>query len=505
LRVAAEMTQGAGGRSIGTAARDWTADLQKLDEYRWLLPQEYKPGMLVPGLIFSSEEMLAAAGQDEALEQVANVAFLPGIVRYSMAMPDIHWGYGFPIGGVAAMRIEDGVISPGGVGFDINCGTRLLRTNLTEADVRPRLKELVDQIFRDIPAGLGGSGLLRLSLTEIDQVLVQGARWALEKGYAWQEDVETIESGGVLPGADPERVSRKAKERGAPQLGTLGSGNHFLEVQVVDEVYDPLAAETMGITGKEQVLVFMHTGSRGLGHQTCQDYLDVMEAASDRYEIFLPDKQLACAPISSSEGRDYLGAMNAAANFAFCNRQLITHWTRRAFERIFQRDARDDLGMFVVYDIAHNIAKIERHMVDSVEQSLCVHRKGATRAFPPGHPDVPGKYQQIGQPVLVPGDMGRYSFVAVGTHQAMSETWGSTCHGAGRVRSRHGAKRMLKGVNMRQRLAELGIYIRAQNPGLLAEEASEAYKDVAAVIDVLDGAGIAKKVCRMRPLGVVKG
>ncbi len=485
--------------------KSWKAVLERLDDWRWILPQEYKPGMRAPGMIFASEKMLNLIGQDQAIEQVANVAFLPGIVNYSMAMPDIHWGYGFPIGGVAAMRVEDGVISPGGVGFDINCGTRLLRTNLSEEEVRPRLKELVDQIFRDIPAGIGGSGLVRVSPKEIDAVLTKGARWALEQGYAWPEDLAMIEGGGALPGANPDMVSRRAKERGGPQLGTLGSGNHFLELQVVDELFDPEAAAVMGITGPGQVIVFIHTGSRGLGHQTCQDYLDVMETAAERYDIRLPDKQLACAPVKSREGQDYLSAMTAAANFAFCNRQLIAHWIREAFQRVFGRDAREELGMFLVYDVAHNIAKIERHRSNGREMTVCVHRKGATRAFPPGHPDLPAAYQRIGQPVLVPGDMGRYSYIAVGTQQAMAETWGSTCHGAGRVQSRQAAKRMLKGVDVGRRLAERGIYVRAQNRGLLAEEASEAYKDVAQVVDVLHQAGISRKVARMRPIGVVKG
>ncbi len=485
--------------------KPWNKILEKLDDWRWLLPQEYKAGMRVPGLIYASEEMLNIIGQDEAIEQVANVAFLPGIVRYSMAMPDIHWGYGFPIGGVAAMRVEDGVVSPGGVGFDINCGTRVLRTSLSEDELRPHLRDLVNQVFRDIPAGIGGAGLVKASLKEIDQVLVQGARWALEQDYAWPEDVEAIEGGGALGGANPDKVSQRAKQRGAPQLGTLGSGNHFLEIQVIEEVFDQAAAAVMGIDGPGQVMVFVHCGSRGLGHQTCQDYLDVMEEAAQRHDIRLPDKQLACAPIKSREGQDYLGAMTAAANFAFCNRQLITHWTRAAFQRVLGRDARDELGMFVVYDVAHNIAKIERHRLNGRELTVCVHRKGATRAFPPGHADVPARYKDIGQPVLVPGDMGRYSYIAVGTEQAMAETWGSTCHGAGRVQSRGAAKRMLQGVDVAQRLAERGIYVRAQNRGVLAEEASEAYKDVAQVIDVLHQAGISRKVCRMRPIGVVKG
>jgi tRNA-splicing ligase RtcB len=484
--------------------RDWKKALEKVDDYRWLLPLDYKPGMLVPGLIFSSEEMLKGTGQGDAVEQVANVAFLPGIVKYSMAMPDMHSGYGFPIGGVAATRLEDGVISPAGVGFDINCGTRVLRTNLTEAGVSPKLKALVDQIFRDVPAGVGKSGQLRISVEEIDEVLARGARWALEHGYAWPEDLEAMESGGALPG-DPGLVSPEAKRRGAPQLGTLGAGNHFLEIQVVDEVYDRQAAEAMSVTGKGQVLVFIHTGSRGLGHQTCQDHLDVMEKACARYGISVPDKQLACVPIRSEEGQRYLAAMNAAANFSYCNRQLITHWVREAFRRVLGLDPQDDLEMSLIYDVSHNTAKIEEHRLDGRLGDLCVHRKGATRAFPPGHPDLPARYQAIGQPVLVPGDMGRYSYIARGTDEAMLQTWGSTCHGAGRAESRHAAKRMLQGVNVRQRLAERGIYVRAQKPLLLAEEASEAYKDVAEVIDVLDGAGIAKKVCRMRPIGVVKG
>jgi tRNA-splicing ligase RtcB len=484
---------------------DWKRILEKVDDERWLLPQDYKTGMRVPGLIFASEEMLEIIGEDQAIEQVANVAFLPGIVKYSMAMPDIHWGYGFPIGGVAAMRVKDGVVSPGGVGFDINCGTRVMRTNLTEADVRPRLKEIVNQIFRDIPAGLGGSGMVRVSTREINEVLAKGSRWALEQGYAWPEDVESVESGGAVPGADPEKVSKRAKERGAPQLGTLGSGNHFLEVQVVDEVFDREAADAMGIDEPGQVLVFVHCGSRGLGHQTCQDYLDVMERSTKKHDIELPDKQLACAPINSDEGQDYMAAMTAAANFAFCNRQLISHWVREAFEQVFEQDARDELGMQVVYDVAHNIAKIERHQIDGREIEVCVHRKGATRAFPPMHPDVPERYQKIGQPVLVPGDMGRYSYICVGTNKAMADTWGSSCHGAGRVKSRHAAKRELAGVDVAQRLLDRGIYVRAQSRRLLAEEASEAYKDVAMVVDVLDDAGIAKKVCKMRPIGVVKG
>jgi tRNA-splicing ligase RtcB len=485
-------------------AKDWKQILKRVDELRWELPRSYKQGMRVPGRIYASEEMMGVLAEDQAIEQVANVAFLPGIVGFSLAMPDIHWGYGFPIGGVAATNQDEGVVSPGGVGFDINCGVRVVRTNLREEDVQPHVSALVNQMFRDVPAGVGGSGLVRVNMQEIDRVLVEGARWAVEKGYGWPQDLECIEGGGALPGADPTKVSKRAKERGLPQIGTLGSGNHFLEVQVVDELFDAEAARVMGIDAVGQIVVFIHSGSRGLGHQTCQDYLEVMEAAADKYRISLPDKQLACAPLSSSEGRSYLAAMTAAANFAFANRQLIAHWVRQAFGRVLGRKP-EELGMNVVYDVAHNIAKMERHKVDGKEMSLCIHRKGATRAFPAGHPDIPAKYRSIGQPVMVPGDMGRYSFMCVGTEQAMAETWGSTCHGAGRMLSRGAAKRHLAGVNIAERLAEKGIMVRTQNKAALAEEASEAYKDVAQVVDVLHDAGISRKVARMRPLGVVKG
>ncbi len=482
----------------------WKKVLRRIDDYRWELPKDYKPGMRVPGLIYADAAMLETMFEDQALEQVANVAFLPGIVSYSLAMPDIHWGYGFPVGGVAATSAEDGVISPGGVGFDINCGTRVIRTDLSEAEVRPLLSQLLNQLFRDIPAGVGGAGRVRLSQAEVDQVLVKGARWAVEQDYARREDLEVIEAGGAIPGADPAKVSRRAKERGIPQLGTLGSGNHFLEIQLVDEVYNQEAARAMGLERVGQVVIFLHTGSRGLGHQVCQDYLEVMEEAMGRYRISLPDKQLACAPVKSPEGQDYLAAMTAAANFAFANRQMITHWMRQAFVRVLGR-SEEEMGLEVVYDVAHNIAKMERYKVGGREMSLCVHRKGATRAFPPGHPETPARYRAIGQPVLVPGDMGRYSFLCVGSERAMAETWGSTCHGAGRVQSRGAAKRALKGVDIADRLAQRGILVRAQNQALLAEEASEAYKDVANVVEVLDKAGIAPKVARLRPIGVMKG
>jgi len=482
----------------------WRDMLQRIDEYRWEIPASYKAGMRVPARIYATEELLDIAGEEQALEQAANVATLPGIAWRSLAMPDIHWGYGFPIGGVAAMRLEDGVISPGGVGFDINCGTRLLVTNLTRADVTPRVSQLADQLFRDVPAGLGGKGPLTVSEAELDDLMVRGSTWMVERGYGWPEDVELTESRGCLPGADPAKVSARARARGKSQLGTLGSGNHFLEVQAVAEIFDATTATAFGIRGVGQVVVFLHCGSRGFGHQVCQDYLDVMEDAAKRYAIALPDKQLACAPVRSPEGRDYMAAMAAAANFAWANRQYIAYWVRRSFAKVFGRSP-EELGMAMMYDVAHNIAKVERQVLDGREVELCVHRKGATRAFPAGHRELPARYAHTGHPVLVPGDMGRYSYVCVGLPSAMTETWGSTCHGAGRVRSRHEATRLLKGVDIAERLATLGITVRAHNRRALAEEATEAYKDVANVVEVLEHAGIARRVAKLSPLAVIKG
>ncbi len=484
--------------------RPWRQILRQIDEYRWELPQDYKAGMRVPGLVYADATLLKLMEEEQSLEQVANVAFLPGIVGHSLAMPDIHWGYGFPVGGVAATRVEDGVISPGGIGFDINCGTRLLRTNLTEEQVRPHLDELVDELFRRIPSGVGSSGKLRLVGKEVDEVLARGAAWAVEKGFGVPEDLEVTEERGAMSDADPSAVSLRAKQRGAPQLGTLGSGNHFLEVQVVEEIYNPEAAQVMGITGVGQVVVFIHTGSRGLGHQTCQDHLKTMEAAAKRYDINLPDRQLACAPVRSPEGEEYLRAMRGAANFAWANRQCITHWARESFEHVLGQSW-PGLGLQVIYDVAHNIAKIEEYPVDGKLRRLCIHRKGATRAFGPGRPEVPERYRAIGQPVLIPGDMGRYSYLLVGTAGAMAETFGSTCHGAGRVQSRSAAKRNLRGVDLVGLLRQRGIVVRVQDRSLLAEEASEAYKDVAEVVHVVHGAGISSRVARMRPMGVIKG
>jgi len=481
-----------------------TRALVRIDAQTWELPVTYREGMRVPGRVFIGERLLRDLEDDQALEQVANVAFLPGIVGYSLAMPDIHWGYGFPIGGVAATRVTDGVVSPGGVGFDINCGVRLVRTSLSEEDVRPRLSDLVAKLYRNVPSGIGSEGMIRLSGRDADDVMRTGARWAVNRGYGVAEDLEVTEEQGCMEGADPSAVGERPRKRGAEQIGTLGSGNHFLEVEAVDEVFDAAAAVAMGITGPGQVVVMFHCGSRGFGHQICEDYVRLISGILHRYRISLPDRQLACAPIESPEGRDYLEAMRCAANFAWANRQAILHATRQSFEQVF-RSAWRNLGMHQVYDVSHNMAKIEKHDVDGQATLLCVHRKGATRAFPPGHPDLPERYRTIGQPVLIPGDMGRYSYVCVGGPDALRKSWGSACHGAGRVQSRAAAKRTLQGRDIRAELAERGIVAMARGWASLAEEATEAYKDVEEVVDVCVGAGLVRKVARLRPMGVVKG
>jgi len=482
----------------------WQGQLIKIDDYRWKIPENYKTGMKVPGLIYASQEMLESICEEQTLEQVANVAFLPGIVGYSFAMPDIHWGYGFPIGGVAAMDIKDGVVSPGGVGYDINCGVRLLRTSLSEAEVRPRIYELINALFHNVPSGLGSEGRIKVSQKEMNQLMVEGARWAVKRGLGSEEDLDATEEGGCLGGAGPIKISDKAVKRGMPQAGTLGSGNHFLEIQVVKEIFDSHIASIMGITEIGQILVLIHTGSRGFGHQVCTDHLRVMEGAVSKYGIKLPDRQLACAPIESSEGQDYLAAMACAANYAWANRQCIAHWVRESFSKIFGKSP-EKLGMRQVYDVCHNIAKIEEHIVDGRKLRVCVHRKGATRAFPAGHKDTPTRYKEIGQPVLVPGDMGRCSFVAVGTQKAMSESFGSTCHGAGRALSRGAARRSMQGRDVARELENRGITIKAGNIPSLAEEASQAYKDITEVIEVVHQAGISRKVAMAIPMGVIKG
>jgi tRNA-splicing ligase RtcB len=482
----------------------WDGPLKKIDDYRWEIPKEYKSGMRVPGLIYASEDMLESIREEQAAEQVVNVAFLPGIVGHSMAMPDIHWGYGFPIGGVAATRVEDGVVSPGGVGYDINCGVRLLRTNLREDEVRPKMQELLSQLFNNVPSGLGSTGKIKVGKKEMDDILTDGARWAVKRGFGTNDDLDVTEEGGCLKGADPDEVSVKAKERGSPQSGTLGSGNHFLEVEVVGEIYEEAAARAMGIDDVGQVLLLIHTGSRGLGHQVCDDYIRKLREAMQRYGIEIPDRELACAPVKSAEGHHYMAAMACAANYAWANRQCITHWSRECFVRVFGRSLRE-IGLEMVYDVAHNIAKIESYEVNGKKLSLCVHRKGATRAFPAGHPSLPARYKEIGQPVLIPGDMGRYSFVAVGTDRAVKESFGSVCHGAGRRMSRHAAKRGVRDEDVARDLAAKGIVAMAASRGGLAEEASEAYKDVAEVVEVCHRAGLCEKVVKTYPLGVVKG
>ena len=487
------------------APQNWRSVLRQQDAVRWELPIEYMPGMRVPGMIYADEAMIDSMAGDMAIQQVANMATLPGIVGHALAMPDIHWGYGFPIGGVAAMRVEDGVVSPGGVGFDINCGVRLLRTNLHERAVKSRIPEIVNQLFRDVPTGLGrGRKRKRGSTINVERALAQGAKWAVDNGHGNPEDLAAIEAGGCLPGADSTKVSQRARQRGAPQLGSLGSGNHFLEMQAVETIADEKAARAFGITGPGQVMLTVHTGSRGLGHQVCQEYLGVMQRAMEQYRITLPDRQLACAPIQSPEGQAYLGAMAAAANFAFANRQAITERTRRAFQHVLRRsEPATEIG--VVYDVAHNIAKMERHRVNGGEMDLCVHRKGATRALPAGHPEVPERYRSVGQPVLIPGDMGRYSYILVGEERAQRETFASTCHGAGRVLSRGAAKKKLAGVDLVKVLRSKGIVVRAQSKAGLLEEASDAYKDVREVVNVVEQSGIARVVARVRPIGVIKG
>ncbi|MDP2044534.1 MAG: RtcB family protein [Candidatus Omnitrophota bacterium] len=460
--------------------------------------------MRVPGLIYADEKLLKYIREDKALEQVANVAFLPGIVNASLAMPDIHWGYGFPIGGVAATDIEEGgVISPGGVGFDINCGVRLLKTNLEYDDVKDRIKDLVYRLFSDIPSGVGSEGDIKVGAKEEKEILLKGSRWAVAKGFGTEDDLECTEENGAMQGADPEAVSERALKRGKAQSGTLGSGNHFLEIQVIDQLYDREACDTLGLN-LGQVTVMIHSGSRGLGYQVCEDYSRSMIGSLAKYNINVPDRQLACAPVDSPEGKNYLAAMKCAANYAWANRQCLMHLTRQVFEKIFG-SSWQKLGMFLIYDVAHNIAKIEKHEVDGREMNLCVHRKGATRAFGPGHPALPEKYKQIGQPVIIPGDMARNSYLLVGTQKAMQETFGSACHGAGRLKSRTAAAKSINADMLLKELGSKGIIVKASGRNTLVEEAPSAYKDVNEVVDVVHNAGISKRVCRMRPLGVIKG
>jgi tRNA-splicing ligase RtcB len=482
----------------------YSGPLEQIDECCWRIPKSYKMGMLVEGRIFADDRLIEQIRTDQAPEQVANVAFLPGIQMASLAMPDVHWGYGFCIGGVCATDpAEGGVVSPGGVGYDINCGVRLMRTNLTVDDVRPRLEELMEALFRQIPAGVGKGGPYLFGGKELRRLLADGAPYLVTRGWATPGDIEHTEAGGCLPGAEPDQVSQRALTRGGDQCGTLGSGNHFLEVQVVDEVLDPVAARTMGLE-HNGICVMIHSGSRGLGYQVCDDALLNLRKAPAKYGIELPDRQLACAPVHSPEGQEYLGAMRCAANYAWANRQLLMWQTREVFAEFFGRTW-EDMQMNLVYDVAHNIAKMEQHEVDGRRRLLCVHRKGATRAFPPGHAELPDRYRQIGQPVIIPGDMGRASWVLVGRPGSMERTFGTTCHGAGRVMSRTAAIKHAQGRRIDRELAEKGIIAKCRSWKGLAEEQPAAYKDVSLVVDVVHRAGLAGKVARLRPIGVVKG
>jgi len=478
-------------------------DFRRINDYLWEIPQEFREDMRVPARLYASEALLEETMRDRSLDQLVNTTTLPGIVKHALAMPDIHQGYGFPIGGVVATELPHGVISPGGVGYDINCGVRLLGTNAIFEEIEPHLDDLATALYYNCPSGVGKKGHLRLSQQELEELVVEGSRWALKKGYARREDVERTEEGGRLAGADPGQVSPRAKQRGMPQVGTLGAGNHFIEVDIIDEVYDQEAADAMGLR-QGGIAVQVHCGSRGFGHQVCDDYVKRLQPAVQKYGLRLPDRQLVCAPFDSPEGQAYFGAMACAANYAFVNRQVLAHYVRLSFEQILAGQV-DDWDVFQVYDIAHNIAKIETHEIDGQQKRVCVHRKGATRAFGPGFEGLPPEYREIGQPVLVPGSMGTMSFVLVGTQHSMTQTFGSCCHGAGRTMSRSKAKKTVHGGQLKEQLQRDGIIVRAGSLKGLAEEAPVAYKEVDNVVQVVHGAGIARKVARLRPLAVVKG
>ena len=477
-------------------------DVQRVEEFVWEVPIGWAGGMRVPGRVFASENLIEKAVADSAIDQVANVATLPGIVGASLAMPDIHWGYGFPIGGVAATDVErGGAVSPGGVGFDIGCGVRLVRSSVTWDRAKKSIRELVTTLGRRVPRGVGGKGRMVLDSRGMQAVLSDGVKYPLSRGIGWEEDAELCEDSGVLPNARPDLVSERAKERGATQLGSLGAGNHFLEVQVVDEIRDAKAAEVMGLF-EGGVVVMIHSGSRGLGHQTCTDHLKAIDRLMPKLGIEVPDRQLACVPMDHPRAEAYFGAMDAAGNFARANRHLLTDATRESFEQVFGDDSRA-LEMSVVYDISHNLAKIEDHTVDGAQRKLCVHRKGATRAFGPRHPELPERYKDVGQPVIIPGSMGTHSYVLAG--MGSEQSFASTCHGAGRAMSRTQAKKQMDGNELKRQLESEGILVAASHSRLLSEEAPYAYKDVSEVVDTCEGAGLTKVVARMRPVGVVKG
>jgi len=479
-------------------------EIRKISDYIWEIPATAKEGMLVPARIYATEKLLGEMDKG-VFEQVTNVACLPGIQKYSYCMPDGHWGYGFPIGGVAAFSRENGVISPGGIGFDINCGMRLIRTDLTVSEVKPRIRELVDVLFKTVPAGVGSKGLVKLSVEEFKRVMIHGVDWCIEKGYGWEHDKERIEEYGCIPGADPSKVSEKAISRGISQLGTLGSGNHYLEIQVAtpNKIFDKDVAEAFGIF-ENQILVMVHCGSRGFGHQVAADYLKIFDTAMRKYGIVVRDRELACAPFNSPEGQDYYKAMACAANVAFANRQVIVHRVRESFSEVFRREP-EELGMDIIYDVAHNVAKIETHEVDGEEKELLVHRKGSTRCFGPGRKEIPEIYRKIGQPVIVGGSMETGSYLLVGTEKAMKETFGSTMHGSGRTMSRTAAKKKVIGAELKKEMERAGIIVRAVSMAGLAEEAGFAYKDISEVVDTMERAGISRKVVGLRPIGNIKG
>lgn len=478
--------------------------LNEIGPCKYEIPRDKSNGMRVPGIVYSSKELVKELGSDDSLNQVINVAKLPGIVRASIAMPDIHLGYGFPIGGVAAFDLEEGVISPGGVGYDLGCSVKLIRTNLNRREVEPEVKNLVDEIFKNVPSGVGRAGKLNLPQNKMEDVLSEGIGALVREGYGWSRDGERIEEGGSIAFADRSKVSKKARDRGFPQLGSLGAGNHFLEIQVVDRIFDSEVARDFGITSEGQVAIMIHTGSRGFGHQVATDHLEVMEGAMKKYNITIPDRQLASVPFHSKEAQDYIGAMGAAANFSFSNRHIITHWIRESFRTVLRRDP-EEMEMEVVYDISHNMAKIENHSVDGQNRKLIVHRKGATRAFPAGREELPPAFRDTGHPVLIPGTMGTASYVLVGTQRSLEETFGSTCHGSGRVMSRSRAIKQYTSQGVGADLASRGIYVRAATKYVLQEEAPLAYKDVDQVVRSVECAGISKIVARLRPIGVMKG
>jgi tRNA-splicing ligase RtcB len=478
-------------------------DFERIDEYIYEVPKSYREDMRVPARFYADPELMIGALDDKSLDQLVNTATLPGIVGHALAMPDIHQGYGFPIGGVVATELPNGVISPGGVGYDINCGVRLLATHMDREQADPYLDDLASALYANCPSGVGKGGNIQLKRGELERLMEEGSRWALARSYATEADLERTEERGRLEGADAAKVSQRAKDRGKDQVGTLGSGNHFLEVDVVGEIFDETAAERMGLF-PGQITVQIHCGSRGFGHQICTDYVKRFQKAINQYGITLPDRELVCAPLSSPEGQDYLAAMKAAANYAFVNRQVLAYHVRRSFEQVLAGKVKNH-QVYQIYDIAHNMAKVERHQVDGRQVKLCVHRKGATRAFGPGSEVLPDVYRDIGQPVLVPGSMGTASWVLVGTEGSMERTFGSTCHGAGRTMSRSKAKKTVWGEDLREELEAGGIHVRAGSMAGLAEEAPTAYKDVDRVVEVVHGAGIAKKVARLQPLAVIKG